>query len=344
MTEMRKNYYFGMTLVKPGHKKILELPAFISKAMRATDLLVESSSPNMLINSLRVNNPTRTHDLLMSRSALPAGSLDRSALDPVTIEGSVRFALEVINLTSEYQNFKAILILEPVESERATGANLAEDTLATKLDEAKGPPITEDDLEEDASLLAKCWSWFKMGIEVAISDRKMASEKTATIREMLSPARTRDSFRRLVSDFVDVIEIPLEASVLYWKQIAELARGEDRRPVITQTSLGVGPIEIPPRCKGTVPVEVMFPFRPTCLRLVGNANRNLKVIDVMSGKDSLLLSASPLVDSEGRGIYIGGIEFGIRPIEIVVENPSSMDTLTVQGILDGERREFTSEP
>ena len=272
----------------------------------------------------------------MSRSALPAGTLDRTALDPVTIEGSVRFALEVTNLTSEYQNFKATLILEPVKSERATGANL--------VDEAKAPPITEDDLEEDASLLAKCWRWFKMGIEVAISDRKMASEKTATIREMFSPARARDSFRRLVSDFVDVIEIPLEASVLYWKQIAELARGEDRRPVITQTSLGVGPIEIPPRCKGTVPVEVMFPFRPTCLRLVGNANRNLKVIDVMSGKDSLLLSASPLVDSEGRGIYIGGIEFGIRPIEIVVENPSSMDTLTVQGILDGERREFTSEP
>ncbi len=180
-------------------------------------LEVEHSSPNMVVNFLRSGGK----DLLISRSALPAGNLDTTAFSKIPLDADADLSMGVTNLADGPQTFSATLYFEVVGQKEGS---MTEDELRRIIDKTKMLP---EDLEDEPGLLSRCRAWFRQGIEAAVSESKLGSKEIPTISVLASPARVRDSIRRLVSQLVDVAEIPLTASALYWQQIVSAARGDD---------------------------------------------------------------------------------------------------------------------
>lgn len=314
----------------------------------------------MIVNFLRSGGK----DLLASRSALPADNLGKTAFSPTRLGADADFVLGVTNLGTEPQKFGATLHVEH--------QGIADDVLSEMNEEAshedldpdldgngnpqRVPKPSRDDTrraelggssrdDEASGIIGRCVDWFVRGIAAAIADRKMVEDKgSVPLGQLLSPARVRDSLRRLVSDLVDVAEIPIEASALYWKQIADLAhgmRGEESR---VPSTIGFGPETIAAGSIGQVVVQLAAPMRPRRLRFVpdGNSHR-VRIVDVRTGKDSLLLSLRPIPGSFGAdGIDIGTDEVAWTSVILEINNPTNSD-IDVSGVLEGDRMWFRSE-
>jgi hypothetical protein len=326
------------------------------------ELVVDCSSTFMIINFLRAGG----RDLLASRSALPVGPLGRTAFSPCPIEENVELSLGVTNLSDSPQNFTAVLLLEKVVSSsatgsRATGPSIADDELRRILDEERSRPedlhlesqtlesqtlesqtlesqtLESQTLEdEEPGVLARCWGWFKQGIAVAMTDHTLAADRSS-LSDLVRPARAHDSLRRLVSDFVDVAEIPLMAAMLYWKQIADLAHRAGEQEVAIPSTVGFGPEVIERGSTRKLTIDIIVPMRLRRLRLDPAIATRLRIIDVMTEKDSLLLSLGPIPGIFGvEGIDIGSSQIAYRSVSIVIENVVDTD-VEVRGVLDGNR-------
>ena len=344
--------HFTSVIVEPGQLFQLVSEGTVKAGCVPTDLVIDSSSPNMIINFLRASG----RDLLASGSALPAGTLGRTAFTQHPIEKDAEFSLGVTNLSDSPQRFTAVLLLEKavVKSQttdpratvpratgpRATGPSLADDELHRILEEERIRPEDLNLDDEEPGVLSKCWSWFTQGVAVAVADRTLGAEGHLPLGELVRPARARDSLRRLVSDFVDAAEIPLLAAALYWKQIAELAHGVREQEVAIPSTVGFGPEMIKSGTAGEVMIRVVGRFRPKYLKLAGEISPSIRIVDVRIGKDSVLLSPCPIPGAlVSEGVYLGGNQIALSDVVVVIENFTTSD-VEVSGILDGEQVSF----
>lgn len=345
MSVKKAEIHFTNTTIKPGQLCEFSISRRYDPKLLAdcvpTDLVVDCSSSNMIVNFLRANG----RDLLVSHSALPVGSLGRTALSQKPLNAGSDFSMGVTNLSEDPQTFTAVLLLEEKKS-------LADDVLSEMNEEATHGDLDPDREVESVAheapgIIGRCVDWFVRGIAAAIADRKLAQDKgDVPIGQMLSPARVRDSLRRLVSDLVDVAEIPLEASALYWKQIADLAHGSepDRTPHAIPTTIGFGPQTIPANTRSKVTINLVGAMQPRRLKFAPHCRvHELQIVDLMAGKDSLLLSTSPIPGSFGiAGIDIGTDEIAWTSVVLVIEN-TSREEVDLSGVLEGDRMSFRSE-
>jgi hypothetical protein len=334
--------HFGtLVAIAPGQLFQMVARGQLNNKYVPRDLIVSCSSHGLIINFLRVNGK----DLLAAGSALPADTLGKTAFLLTQIEGKVEFSLGVTNISEVLQNITSVLVLERLETVVSPIGSLADDELHHILDEMKARPenlhLDGEDDDEKLGVLAKCWSWFKQGVTVAMVDRALATEERPTLGDIVRPARARDSLRRLVSDFVDAAEIPLLAAALYWKQVAEIARGS--RTDTIRSTVGFGPETIAPHTKRRVIVKVAYPFKPRRLRLSGNTVHRLQIVDVLVGEDSILLSPSPVPGVFGEeGVDLCGDQIAFTNVTLVVVNDDGAES-DISGILEGERMSFTSK-
>jgi hypothetical protein len=328
--------HFGEVTIDPGQLFQLVAGTTGKAGHVPVELVVDCSSTSMIINFLRASGK----DLLASGSALPAGTLGRTALTLHPIDENAELSLGVTNLSDSPQKFTAVLLLEKV-----AGPSLADEELHRILDEAKVRPEdlhlesqTLEDEDEEPGLLAKCWGWFKQGMAVAMTD---LAEDPPALKDLVRPARARDSLRRLVSDFVDAAEIPLMAAALYWEQIADLAHGVGRQAQAIPSTVGFGPQTIKSGTIGEVTIQVVGRFRPQYLKMDWEASHNIRIVDVRIGKDSVLLSPCPIPGTfASEGIHLGGNQIALSDVIVVIENFTVSD-VEVSGILDGEQVSFT---
>jgi hypothetical protein len=191
--------------------------------------------------------------------------------------------------------------------------------------------------EEEAGILGRCWGWFRAGVAAALAEKTIASPMVVPGTWMRqSPGRIRESLRRLVSDFVDVAEIPLMAASLYWSKLTDL-------DVQGDVSFGFGPLDCS-LMDGTEPFEAVIcpsaPVRPRFLRLDPRNAHLFTIHSIKVGETQQLISASSISGVFAvQGIMIGGQSIAGPGCNIVISvsyRPSTVSDKTLSGVIEGD--------